>query len=63
MEEEKQLLENTRSLLKSIEGNVTKLDSMGLELTLDVGTNSKTVTFQNTKHIEFTLHAKINQDL
>ena len=63
MNEDKQLIELIRSQLKAVESNIAKLVDLDVAVTLDVGTDKKTVSFENIKHIEFLVTGKVQQSL
>lgn len=63
MEETKQLVKTVREQLVQISSNIDKLTAMDVEITLNVGTDKKTVTFEKISMIEFGLLANIKQTI
>lgn len=63
MDETKALLEETREHLLEVEKNIQKLANMDVELSLEVGTNSKTVDFKDVTTLEMTLGATVKTEM
>lgn len=63
MEEEKKLIEDIRSSFAMIKDRVEALKDLGVDLTIEVGANSKTVTFEKVTVFEMNVKAKVQQDL
>jgi hypothetical protein len=63
MNETKQILEETREHLLEVEKNIQKLGNLEVELSLQVGTNSKTVDFKGVTTLEMTLGASVKQEM
>lgn len=63
MEEEKQLLQELRGYFALVKDRVDLLKEKGVELTIEIGTSSKTVLFEKVTLMETTIKAKIQQEL
>lgn len=63
MEEEKNLLQDIRSSFAMIKDRVEALKDLGVDLTIVVGANSKTVTFDRVTVFELNVKAKVQQEL
>lgn len=63
MERAKKLVEEIRENCRLIQTKVEALQSEGVELTVAVGTNSKTVEFNKVEVLEINIKATVNQDL
>jgi hypothetical protein len=63
MEQEKNLLQDIRSSFAMIKDRVDALKDLGVDLTIEVGANSKTVTFEKVTVFEMNVKAKVQQDL
>lgn len=63
MERTKKLIEEIRENLRLVTTKIEALQDEDINLKLSVGTNNKTVDFPNISTLEFTLTAKVQQDL
>lgn len=63
MERAKQLVADIRENLRLAQVKVEALQSEGVKLSVEVGTNSKTVKFEDVSVLEFNIKATVNQEL
>ena len=63
MEKAKQLVEEIRENLRLAQVKVEALQNEGVKLSVEVGTNSKTVKFEDVSVLEFNVKAIVNTEL
>lgn len=61
MDDEKQLIEDLRGHLAKAAEVVKLLTIRSVDLTLEVGTNKKTVSFPNTEFLDVTVKASVQR--